>query len=64
MIPLYFLLNNNKIIKEERIMAKWTVKGDNGQVEIDAYDIEEAIRKFKDLNSSAKIEAVVKTSDY
>lgn len=45
-------------------MAKWTVKGDNGQVEIEACDIEEAIRKFKDLNNSAQIEAVVKTSDY
>lgn len=45
-------------------MAKWVVKGDNGAVEIEAYDIEEAIRKFKDLNSSAKIEAVQKTSDY
>lgn len=45
-------------------MAKWTVKGDNGQVEIEAYDIEEAIRKFKDLNNSAQIEAVAKTSDY
>ena len=45
-------------------MAKWEVKGDNGQVEVDAYDIEEAIRKFKDLNNNAKIEAVVKTSDY
>lgn len=45
-------------------MAKWLVKGDNGAVEIDAYDIEEAIRKFKDLNRDATIEAVQKTSDY
>lgn len=44
-------------------MAKWVVKGDNGQVELEANDIEEAIRKYKDLNSRAQIEAVAKTSD-
>ena len=33
-------------------------------VEIEAYDIEEAIRKFKDLNNSAEIESVEKTDKW
>ena len=45
-------------------MAKWVIKSDKGEVEVDAFDIEEAIRKFKDLNNNAKIEVVGKTSDY
>lgn len=45
-------------------MAKFVVKADTGAVEIEAYDIKEAIQKFEQLNSSAKIEAVEKTSDY
>lgn len=43
---------------------KWAVQGSSGTVEIEAFDIEEAIQKYKQLNSNADIEAVQKTSDW
>ena len=45
-------------------MAKYKVTANTGSVEIEAYDIEEAIRKFKDLNNSAEIESVENTDKW
>ena len=43
---------------------KFEVEGTAGKIELEANDIEDAIRKYKDLNRSAEIEKVQKTSQW